>query len=118
MKKITGFVMFIVLLLTMTACAPGTNVNLNDKPNTEIQFTAPGPNPEVGTPAANGHIAGLGTGLFHGLISVFTLVFSFFNPDVQMYEVHNDGAWYNLGFLIGSVLLFAFGGFSGGRRRA
>jgi len=116
MKKIFVFVLFTVLLVTLAACAPGSKVNL-DKPDTEIQFTAPGPNPERHKPAENGSVAGLGTGLWHGLISVVTLIMSFFDPAVQMYEVHNSGPLYNLGFLIGAILLFAILGFSGGRRR-
>lgn len=112
MKKILIF----VLLVVLTACAPGTNVNL-DAPDSEIQFTTPGPNSQQDTPAANGRVAGLGTGLWHGLISVVTLIMSFFNPEVQMYEVHNSGSLYNLGFLIGAIVLFAILGFSGGSRR-
>jgi len=117
MKKILVFVLFAVLLAALSGCAPGTNVDLNDEPNSEIHFTTPGPNPEVDTPAENGQVAGLGTGLWHGLISVVTLIVSFFNPAVQMYEVHNNGPMYNLGFLLGAILLFAILGFSGGRRR-
>lgn len=117
MKKILVFALFISLLVALSACAPGTNVNLNDKPNAEIQFTAPGSNPELNKPAENGYVAGLGTGLWHGLISLLTLIMSFFNPAVQMYEVHNNGPLYNLGFLLGAVLLFGLLGFSGGRRR-
>ncbi len=115
MKKILVLVLFIVSLFTLTACSSNLNI---DRKNADIQFTVPGANPELDTPADNGRVAGLGTGFFHGLLAPLTLFISFFNPAVQMYEVHNDGAWYNLGFLIGSVLLFAFGGFSGGRRRA
>jgi len=117
MKKILVFVLLAVLLVTLAGCAPGTNVDINDKPNTEIQFTMPGPNPEVNTPAENGHVAGLGTGLWHGLISVVTLIMSFFNPEIEIYEVHNNGPLYNLGFLLGAILLFALLGFSGGSRR-
>ena len=117
MKKISGFILFALVLLAMvTGCAPGTKAEL-DKNDAEILFTAPGPNPEVGTPAENGRVAGLGTGLWHGLISVVTLIMSFFNPDVQMYETHNTGSLYNLGFLVGAILLFTILGFSGGRRR-
>ena len=117
MKKILVFVLFAVLLVTLVGCAPGTNVDLNDKPNSEIQFTTPGTNPELDTPAENGKVAGLGTGLWHGLISIVTLIMSFFNPEIQMYEVHNNGPLYNLGFLLGVVLLLAIVVFSGSRRR-
>jgi PBP1b-binding outer membrane lipoprotein LpoB len=117
MKKILVFVLFAVLIVVLVGCVPGSNANLDSQSNAEIQFTTPGTNPELDTPAENGHIAGLGTGLWHGLISVVTLIVSFFNPAVQMYEVHNNGPMYNLGFLLGAIMLFAILGFSGGRRR-
>ena len=116
MKKILVFVLFAVLLVTLAGCAPGSNVSL-DKPDSEIQLTTPGPNPELDKPAENGHVAGLGTGLWHGLISLITLIISFFNPAIQMYEVHNTGSLYNLGFLLGAILLFGILAFTGGRRR-
>jgi len=116
MKKILVFVLFAVLLVTLAACAPGSTASL-DKPDSEIQLTTPGANPEMDKPAENGNVAGLGTGLWHGLISLVTLIFSFFNPAVQMYEVHNTGPLYNLGFLLGAVLLFGILAFTGGRRR-
>lgn len=116
MKKILVFVLLALLIVSVAGCAPGTDVNL-DAPDSEIQFTTPGPNPEQGKPAEDGRVAGLGTGLWHGFISVVTLIMSFINPEIQMYEVHNSGALYNLGFLIGAILLFVILGFSGGRRR-
>jgi hypothetical protein len=115
MKKLNLFVLIAVLFAMLTGCTTGATVNLNDKPNSEIQFTMPGVNPELNTPAVNGKVAGLGTGLWHGLISIVTLVMSFINPEIQMYEVHNNGQLYNLGFLLGAILLFAILGFSGGR---
>ena len=117
MKNKIVFVLLPVLIFTLVGCAPGTNVDLNDQSNVEIQFTTPGPNPELNTESANGKVAGLGTGLVHGLISVVTLIMSFINPEIQMYEVHNNGPLYNLGFLLGSILLFTILGFTGGRRR-
>jgi hypothetical protein len=36
---------------------------------------------------------------------------------MQMYEVHNNGREYNLGFLIGVALVFLLLGVLGGRRR-
>ena len=116
MKKIFVLALLAVFCMSLAACAPGTNVDLNDKTNREITFTTPGPNPEVGTPAENGNVAGLGTGIFHGLIALITLIISFFNPTVQMYETHNTGPLYNLGFFLGAVLLFTLLGFAGGRR--
>src|SRR5512133_981014 len=116
MKKILVFVLFAILIVTLAACAPGSKVTL-DKPDTEIQFTPPGTNPELDKPTEGGIVAGLGTGLWHGLISPVTLIVSFFNPAIQMYEAHNTGPLYNLGFLIGVAVVFLILGFSGGRRR-
>jgi hypothetical protein len=116
MKKILVFVVVVVLLVTMAACAPGSTVKV-PKLNTEIQFTLPGPNPQLDKPAANGKVPGFGTGLWHGLVALVTLFVSFFNPAIQMYEVHNNGSMYNLGFLLGAILLFMILGFMGGRRR-
>ena len=123
MKKLPIFVLIAVLLVTLVGCTvgkdgkPSKDVNLNDKSNSEIQFTTPGVNPELDKPVEKGKVAGLGTGLWHGLISVVTLIISFFNPDIQMYEVHNNGPMYNLGFLLGTILLFGILGFAGGSKR-
>ena len=119
MKTILVFVLSAAVLLALTGCGPNTGLDI---PNAAIQFTMPGLNPENGQPADSGSVAGLGTGFFHGVVSVITLFVSFFNPAVQMYEVHNDGGPYNLGFLIGytlffGVLAFAVLGLAGGRRR-
>jgi len=116
MKKILVFVVIAVLLVTLAACAPGSKVTL-DKPDTDMQFSPPGTNPELDKPTEAGFVAGLGTGLWHGLISPVTLIVSFFNPAIQMYEVHNTGSLYNLGFLLGVAVVFLILGFSGGRRR-
>ena len=113
MKKIHVFILFAVLIVVLVGCAPGSNANLDSQSNAEIQFTTPGTNPELDTPVENGHIAGLGTGLWHGLISVVTLIVSFFNPAVQMYEVHNNGPMYNLGFLLGVAIIFLILGLMG-----
>lgn len=53
--------------------------------------------------------AGFWAGVWHGLICVVTFVISLFNGQVQMYEVHNNGAWYNLGFLLGVACIFSGG---------
>jgi hypothetical protein len=116
MKKIVVFGMFVLLLVTVTACAPGSSVNL-DGLKAEGQFAMPGPNPEVDTTAENGLVAGVLQGLWHGFISPVTLILSFFKENMQMYEVHNDGKEYNLGFLLGVAIVFLVVGFAGGRRR-
>ncbi len=87
-------------------------------PGVSIQIYAPGPNPLVNTADSHGSAAGILLGLWHGFISPVTMVWSFVNKDVQMYEVHNNGSQYNLGFLIGVAVLFIIlGAIFGSRRR-
>ena len=82
-----------------------------DLPGARINIFAPGPNPMMDRPGTAGAVAGILLGLWHGIISPITLIMSFLNPAVQMYEVHNDGAPYNLGFLLGIVILVGLLGF-------
>ena len=115
MKKLLFLVLSILLLVAMVGCGPDTNIEVNT-PDTSIQLNTPGVNPLVNEPAENGRVAGVVQGLWHGLIAPVTLIMSFFNENVQMYEVHNDGKEYNLGFLLGVAIVFLLLGFSGRRR--
>lgn len=82
-----------------------------DLPGAHINIFAPGPNPLMNRPGAGGAVAGILLGLWHGIISPITLVLSFLSRNVQMYEVHNDGAPYNLGFFLGIAILVGGLGF-------
>lgn len=110
-----------VLLILLTACAPGEDVEVTTPettiPQTTIRLTTPGPNPALNEPDADGQVAGVVQGLWHGIIAPVMLVGSIFNPALQMYEVHNNGAEYNLGYLFGVALIFLILGVLGGRRR-
>ena len=66
---------------------------------------APGPNNLKGTPSEKHSVAGFWLGLWQGFISPFVFVISLFVPDFNIYEVHNNGAWYNFGYLFGAGLL-------------
>ena len=46
-------------------------------------------------------VFGFWNGLWHGMIVVFTFIGGLFNHDVAIYAVNNNGAWYNLGFILG-----------------
>jgi len=133
-KKLFVFVLVATMLGLVAACAPGTLAQINTPvPNTQagtpapngrinvpgvsIQINAPGPNPLVNTADAHGHVAGIMLGIWHGIISPVTMVLSFVNQGVQMYEVHNDGSQYNLGFLLGVALVFVILGVTAGSRR-
>ena len=49
--------------------------------------------------------AGFVAGVWHGLIAPFTLIASLLNLGVTMYECANIGPQYDLGFLIGFLVL-------------
>ncbi len=82
----------------------------------KLARSVPGPNELAHQPDAQGKVAGFRQGLWHGFIAPFTFLVSLFNPKVHVYEVHNNGGWYNFGFLLG-MSMFAGGG-RGGRRAA
>jgi hypothetical protein len=113
---IKNLILIALLLVLMTGCAPGSGVEVN-VPSSTVLLTTPGPNPEQTKPDAAGRVAGIVQGLWHGLIAPITLIGSFFNPNMQMYEVHNNGTEYNLGYLFGVALVFLILGLIGGRRR-
>jgi hypothetical protein len=81
---------------------------------------AAGPNPGVDVADATGDIAGFWLGLWHGIISPITFLISLFTENVNLYEVHNNGGWYDFGFVLGAGILFGggfFGVFRGARRK-
>ena len=112
---IKNLILIALLLVLLAGCAPGSNVEVN-VPSSTLVLTTPGPNPEQNKPGSTG-VAGIVQGLWHGLIAPVTLIGSFFNPDMQMYEVHNNGREYNLGYLFGVALVFLILGLIGGRAR-
>lgn len=74
------------------------------------------PNELVNVPNKDGDVAGFWLGLWHGIIAPITFVVSLFSSNVSMYEIHNNGGWYNFGFLFG--LASVWGGGGGGAARA
>lgn len=50
--------------------------------------------------------AGFLEGLWQGIISPISFVLSLFEKDITVYEVANNGNWYNLGFVLGCYLTF------------
>jgi len=84
-----------VVLLVLASCAPGVNELSN-------------------VPSQTGVVAGFWRGLWNGIIAPVTFIISLFDKGVQMYDVHNNGGWYNLGFFLGITALF--GGGAGGAR--
>ena len=97
-EKWPGLVVVAVLLLmTLTSCAPGANG-------------------QEGVAVQGGEIAGFWLGLWHGIIAPITFVISLFSDNVNVYEIHNNGNWYNFGFVLGAGVLLGGGG-AGSRGR-
>ena len=132
-RQLFTLALIAMMLVVVAGCAPVTVAQVNtpvptapgtpapsgqiDVPGVTIQIYTPGPNPLVNTADAHGRIAGILLGIWHGVISPVTLVLSFVNRSGQIYEVHNDGSQYNLGFLLGVALLFVLLGAGVGSRR-
>jgi hypothetical protein len=97
MKRLALLALILALVIVASSCAPG-------------------PNDSEKTPNAAGRTAGFWRGVWHGLISPVTFVISIFSKNVRLYEVHNNGGWYNFGFVLGAGL-FLSGGILGGKKR-
>ncbi len=87
----------VIAVLLLSACAAGANA-------------------AVDVPGSDGHTAGFWTGLWHGFILPVTFVVSLFTENVNIYEVHNTGGWYDFGFLFGASSVFGGGG-AGAKRK-
>jgi hypothetical protein len=90
-KNVFVIGILLVLVLTLAACAAG-------------------PNTMAKTESDEGEIAGFWQGLWHGFISPFTFLISLFKDDINIYEVYNNGGWYNFGFMFGVSIIFGGSG--------
>jgi hypothetical protein len=59
---------------------------------------------------------GLPDGALARLHFPVTFVISVFSRNVRLYEVHNNGTWYNFGFVLGAGL-FLSGGILGRKKK-
>lgn len=57
--------------------------------------------------SAGRNAPGFWLGLWQGFIAPLVFVISLFNHGVGIYEVHNSGAWYDFGFLVGLSVFFS-----------
>ena len=78
-----------------------------------LSSCAAGPNPAVGS---GQDPAGFWLGLWHGIIFIVTFVISLFTDTVSVYEVANDGNWYDFGFFLGLLIALGGGGSQAKRR--
>ena len=81
--KYSASVLAVLAIFLLSGCLPGPNVAL-----------------ELVDPVQG--VAGFWHGLWHGFICIVTFIISLFNDNVEMYEVANNGGWYNLGYLLGA----------------
>jgi hypothetical protein len=88
--KSTRLIPLIVLVVVIAACAAGVN-------------------PALDSAAPDGDVAGFFMGLWHGFIAPITFFISLFSDNVNIYEVHNNGNWYDFGFVVGAGLLLSGG---------
>lgn len=92
MRRVRAILPLILLALVLAACAAGEN-------------------PTVGVATAGGDLDGFWLGGWHGVIAPITFIISLFTDNVNVYEIHNNGNWYDFGFVLGAGILFG-----GGRR--
>ena len=79
-RRTAGLVLVVGALLLLGACAAGPNVE-----------ASPG-----------GY--GFWWGLWQGMILPVTFIVSLFTDTVSIYEVDNNGNWYDVGFMLGIAL--------------
>jgi hypothetical protein len=76
-----------------------------------VLVTACAAGPNVASHVGGVQPAGFWKGLWHGFIYPVTFIISLFNDNVNIYEVRNNGNWYDFGFVAGIGLLHTiFGG--------
>ncbi len=90
-KLITLCFLSMFLLLILTGCVPGDGTNNHD------------------------NLAGFFWGIWHGWIAPISLIISWFDKNVSIYEVMNRGFSYDFGFYI--AIISGFGGLSLSRRK-
>ena len=97
-KTIFTTAIFLAIILIVTSCLPGEN-------------------PVQDVPSDYGSTAGFLKGLWHGIIAPVTFVISLFTENINMYEVHNNGGWYDFGFVIGAGIIFSGSGRASQKRK-
>lgn len=92
MKKYSMLCLMIVLLcICLSGCVPGDGTN------------------------SATHTAGLFSGIWHGWLAPFSLIYSLFNKNTGIYETYNNGFLYNLGYY--TAIISGFGGLTLSRKK-
>jgi hypothetical protein len=87
----SALVFFLLLTLMLAGCAPGANQS-KERPNSQ------------------GAVAGFWLGIWQGFTAPLVFLASLFRGNLNIYEVHNNGSWYNLGYLLGLACFFGGSG--------
>jgi hypothetical protein len=95
--KTSTLLICILAVILLSGCLPGSNTS------EDIVRT-------------DGSLAGFWAGLWHGFISPITFVISLFTDNINFYEVHNNGGWYNFGFVLGAGIIFGGGSKASSRK--
>jgi len=90
-KHVFLALMLIFVCMSVSGCVPGDGTN------------------------SAGHLAGIFSGIWHGWIAPFSLIYSLFDDKVSIYEVYNNGFWYDLGFYM--AIISGFGGLAFARKK-
>jgi hypothetical protein len=90
-RSIFVLVLLAFMVVILTGCVPGDGTN------------------------TDGHPAGFFWGVWHGWIAPISLIIGIFNHHIRVYEIHNTGWWYDLGFYL--AVASGFGGLSFTRRK-
>jgi len=91
-KQSCIFITIFVCIILLSGCAPGGGRYTDNQP------------------------AGFFSGVWHGWIAPVTLIIGFFDESIRIYEQHNTGWWYDLGFYM--AVISGFGGISLFRKRS
>lgn len=83
-KRVMQYSLIFLMLVLFTSCADVTTVDkcLTDEPY------------------------GFWSGLWHGLIVIFSWIGSWFSDDIAIYAINNNGGWYDFGYVLGLTGIF------------
>ena len=90
-RKVILIMLSFVLIVVLSGCIPGDGAYTQQEP------------------------AGFFWGVWHGWVAPISLVISFFNRDIRIYEVFNTGWAYDFGFYM--AVISGFGGISLSRKK-
>lgn len=90
-KNILLCLMLVLLCISLTGCVPGDGAN------------------------SVSNAAGFFTGIWHGWIAPFSLIYSLFNKNIGIYEIYNNGFFYDLGYYM--AIISGFGGLALSRKK-